>query len=227
MTPWIVKVGLITAIMLMQACSNEAQSDLSSESASVPVTSQQSAPGMGTGPSDLHGETGLHVETGLHAESGLQKRQTENTQGYQPMLVGQTQYGQDKKRESAMNKAEGILNGVLTSQSDVKGLAVTLTITNPRSVGVAIQYRSGMTADLWLVDPNGKRLWAWSSEMMFTQALRDVVIGANKSVTVKFLVPAKVLAKAPRGSMLVAKYAGRVQDSSMQAMADVELPLMM
>ncbi|MGL5360248.1 MAG: BsuPI-related putative proteinase inhibitor [Shewanella sp.] len=72
-------------------------------------------------------------------------------------------------------------------------LSVTLSVNNPTPYPVALRYDSGMTADLWLVSRQGQRLWAWSNDMRFTQALRNSRLEAGKTLTVKFVVPSKAL----------------------------------
>lgn len=122
---------------------------------------------------------------------------------------------------------KSLFKGELTSTLTDKGLKVTLTVSNPNDYGVPIQYRSGMTADLWVVDADGNRLWAWSNEMMFTQALRDVVIAPHQQVKVNFMIPAAQLAGFPPGAMLLARYDGVATESSEQqvALADITVPL--
>ncbi|GIU42132.1 hypothetical protein TUM3794_24740 [Shewanella colwelliana] len=120
---------------------------------------------------------------------------------------------------------EGVLEGQLSTVDVDKGLKVLLTVTNPKPYGVPIQYRSGKTADLWVVDSSGGRLWAWSDGMMFTQVIRDIVVGAGDEFTVAFTITAEQLTRFPKGCLLVAKYAGAATESSQVALADVILPL--
>ncbi|WP_252345710.1 BsuPI-related putative proteinase inhibitor, partial [Shewanella indica] len=57
-----------------------------------------------------------------------------------------------------------------------------------------------MTADLWLVDDKEQRVWAWSDEMMFTQAIRDTSVKPGQTLKVMFKVPAKALERiGPEG----------------------------
>ncbi len=127
--------------------------------------------------------------------------------------------------EGEPQMSEAIFEGRLTSEPSAKGLSVRLTIHNPRQHDVAIQYRSGMTADLWLVDAQGKRLWAWSNTMMFTQALRDTIVTADKTFSVNFTIPNTVLSKMPQGILMQAKYAGIALEVNQPAMADITAPL--
>ena len=126
--------------------------------------------------------------------------------------------------------SQAVLHGhldVVPFYQSAKSMPVSLTITNPAEHGVAIQFNSGMTADLWLIDPKGRKVWAWSETMMFTQALRKVTIGAGKSVKASFNVPADVLAKInTKGYRLQAKFAGKALESSLPTMNDISVELL-
>lgn len=127
------------------------------------------------------------------------------------------------KQESKMQ--QGVLSGEL-QVSVQAGFMVTLLITNNQSYGVPIQYRSGMTADLRLLDPQGQKLWAWSDTMMFTQAIRDVVIPAGKVTPVRFKLPKEVLSQVKsKGYSLEATFAGHATETSTRAMSEVRLSL--
>ncbi|MCE9684668.1 BsuPI-related putative proteinase inhibitor [Shewanella sp. AS16] len=105
-------------------------------------------------------------------------------------------------------------------------LKVTLLVTNVQRHAIALRYNSGMTADLWLLDPQGKRLWAWSDDMMFTQALRDTVIQAGGVIKVRFLIPAKALARVKgKGYYLEAYFAGKALEAQQATLAPVRLAL--
>jgi hypothetical protein len=71
--------------------------------------------------------------------------------------------------------------------------SLSFQLVNPQPHGVGLQFNSGMTADLWLLSPDGTRLWGWSDEMMFTQALRDVTLASGEAITVDFQLPGHAL----------------------------------
>lgn len=98
---------------------------------------------------------------------------------------------------------------------------ITLEYTNNQRYGIPLMFPSGMTADLWLLDPQGKRIWAWSNEMMFTQAIREGVMPAGKTQQVKFKIPADIAAKIGKGFSLKAIFAGRATESQRPAMHPV------
>ena len=103
---------------------------------------------------------------------------------------------------------------VLADKPSARGnRVIQLRVSNPQSYGVPIQFNSGMSADLWLIGASGKRVWAWSSDMMFTQALRNTVIGSGKTTTISFEVPDKVMAQAKPGSQWEARFMGHSTES--------------
>lgn len=127
--------------------------------------------------------------------------------------------------DSAKVITKGLFTGELQVSLDT-GFVVTLLITNTQTFGVPVQYRSGMTADVKLVDPQGKKVWAWSDDMMFTQAIRDEVIPAGKVNPVRFNLPQTVVAQVnKKGYQLIATYKGQLTESKGVAMADVTLSL--
>ncbi|QSX38796.1 BsuPI-related putative proteinase inhibitor [Shewanella sedimentimangrovi] len=121
-------------------------------------------------------------------------------------------------------KVKGLLEAELVIHGlEEKGLKVTLEVSNPNQYGVPLRFNSGMTADLWLLAADGKRLWAWSNDMMFTQALRDLVMAAGASYRLTFMVPRKELNRG--GTMLKAVFAGKPTESRLEALPEILLPL--
>ena len=135
------------------------------------------------------------------------------------------EHSQITKSISEDKMTKGLLTGELEASVD-NGLLVSLKITNNQSYAIPIEYRSGMTADLLLLDPMGNKIWAWSNEMMFTQAIRHTVLQVGKPITVKFKIPAATM-KQVKGSgfKLKAIYAGHATESKSVAMGDVTLSL--
>ncbi len=120
------------------------------------------------------------------------------------------------KKDQSMSKA--LLDAKLVVNDKAN---ITLQYTNNQRYGVPLLFVSGMTADLWLLDPAGHRVWAWSNEMMFTQALRETVMPAGKTQNVKFTIPASVAAKITKGYSLKALFAGKATESQTPAMLPV------
>jgi hypothetical protein len=98
---------------------------------------------------------------------------------------------------------------------DKQPLQVMLEIHNPKEYPIGIRFNSGMTADLWLVDDKEQRVWAWSDEMMFTQAIRDISVK-----------PGQTLERiGPEGYSFQARFEGKPLESSVAAMAMLEVPV--
>ncbi|MCL1039188.1 BsuPI-related putative proteinase inhibitor [Shewanella submarina] len=128
--------------------------------------------------------------------------------------VSQQDYGRHPGDKS-MEK-ETLLQGelALADKPSARGNQVMqLRVFNPQSYGVPIQFNSGMSADLWLLDTKGKRVWAWSNDMMFTQAIRDTSLAAGKTMTVSFEVPDIVMAQVKPGFEWQARFMGRSTES--------------
>ena len=184
----------------------------------------------------------LCVSLGLIALSGCSQEVSQSGEATQVKLQPVVQAEAAKIDESSLTSSEsyklakeaeikdgkmdkGLLSGQL-QVSLTSGFAVSLLITNHQSYGVPIQYRSGMTADLHVLDPQGNKIWAWSDTMMFTQAIRDVVIPAGKVTPVTFTLPKDVLAQVKgKGYSLVGVYVGQATESSQPAMVDTRLSL--
>lgn len=151
--------------------------------------------------------------------------QSEFVRAADPVLELATGASRLKVEQVKSDKVQGLLQGelVLDPFVDVRqSLTATFTVTNPQSYPVLLRYHSGMTADLWLVTMEGKRLWAWSDEMMFTQAIRDTRLDAGASITEKFIIPENILAAiSTDGARLEAHFAAKVIESEVPVMIPV------
>ncbi|ABI39236.1 intracellular proteinase inhibitor domain protein [Shewanella sp. MR-4] len=130
-----------------------------------------------------------------------------------------------KVEQVSSHQSQALLTGELSLDAFVdfkQPLKATLTVRNPSTQAVALRYHSGMTADLLLTTVQGKRLWAWSDDMMFTQALRDKQLAAGEELVVRFAIPPKALAGIPNdGAHLEAQFAAKALESELPAMAPV------
>lgn len=121
-----------------------------------------------------------------------------------------------------------LLEGRLTFSElvDKQPLQAMLEIRNLNEYAVGIRFNSGMTADLWLLDDKEQRVWAWSDDMMFTQALRDTRLEPGQALKVMFKVPAKTLERiGPEGYSFQARFMGKPLESKLAAMAMLEVPV--
>jgi hypothetical protein len=151
--------------------------------------------------------------------------QSEFVRAADPVLELATGASRLKVEQVKSDKVQGLLQGELLFDPFVgvkQPLTVTFTVTNPQSYAVPLRYNSGMTADLWLVTMEGKRLWAWSDEMMFTQAIRDTRLDAGASITEKFIISENILAAiSTDGARLEAHFAAKVIESEVPVMIPV------
>ena len=60
---------------------------------------------------------------------------------------------------------------------------VTLQVTNVADHSIEINFPSGKTHDVAILDSTGHEVWRWSDGRMFTQAVRNTLLGANETVT--------------------------------------------
>ncbi|TKB54320.1 BsuPI-related putative proteinase inhibitor [Ferrimonas aestuarii] len=73
-----------------------------------------------------------------------------------------------------------------------QALPVQVWVTNTTSTDLSVTLSSGMTADL-VLSQNGKTLWQFSGERMFTQALVAWGVPANDKRTLTFTIPERVI----------------------------------
>jgi hypothetical protein len=74
------------------------------------------------------------------------------------------------------------LPATLTAKVDSL-VTLTLTVSNPTSSPVDIDFSSGQHFDFTISDPStSATLWAWSADKLFTQALSSETIPANEKL---------------------------------------------
>ncbi|GIU14264.1 BsuPI-related putative proteinase inhibitor [Shewanella sp. MBTL60-007] len=154
------------------------------------------------------------------AESTPSEPQVQPIKSFPAATAGIVGAGIGEPRQFKEGKAMGeeLLDAKLVVNNNTD---ITLEYTNNQRYGIPLMFSSGMTADLWLLDPQGQRVWAWSNEMMFTQAIREGVMPAGKTQYVKFKIPADIAAKIGKGYSLKAIFAGRATESQRPAMHPV------
>jgi hypothetical protein len=99
------------------------------------------------------------------------------------------------------------------------------TVTNTQSHSIDMQFNSGMTADLLLINSEGDTIWHWASDRMFTQAIRQVRLASGETIDVDFQVPSKVLEQVKGDNYLwrAELKAKPMDDSDTDLMAPVEI----
>ncbi|WP_299009935.1 BsuPI-related putative proteinase inhibitor [uncultured Shewanella sp.] len=132
---------------------------------------------------------------------------------------------EDKLALSKDQQQSALLMGKLILPAHIekaKALSVVLEVTNPQSYGVPLLFSSGKSGDLYIYNDEGQRIWTWSEQMMFTQALRETVLASGKSMKVKFDVPAKLMSALwGKDYTLQAVFAGKATESKQIVMGKV------
>ncbi|WP_299495279.1 BsuPI-related putative proteinase inhibitor [uncultured Shewanella sp.] len=131
----------------------------------------------------------------------------------------------DMKDKLASEKQATLLTGKLILPAHIEkdqSLVVVLEVTNPQSYGVPLLFSSGKRGDLYLYNDKGQKIWTWSEQMMFTQALRETVLASGKSMKVTFDIPMKLM-KTLWGNdyTLQAVFAGKATESKKKVMGKV------
>ncbi|WP_298773467.1 BsuPI-related putative proteinase inhibitor [uncultured Shewanella sp.] len=131
----------------------------------------------------------------------------------------------DKLALPKEEKQSALLVGKLIIPEHIEkntALSVVLEVTNPQSYGVPLLFSSGKSGDLYIYNDKGQRIWTWSEQMMFTQALRETVLASGKSMKVKFDVPAKLMSDLwGKDYTLQAVFAGKAMESKNKVMGKV------
>src|SRR5688500_11060836 len=63
------------------------------------------------------------------------------------------------------------------------GIELAFHVTNTTQKSMELQFASGQTHDFRVLDANGREVWRWSSDRMFTQALQTRMLGAGETLT--------------------------------------------
>lgn len=125
---------------------------------------------------------------------GLESKEALISHSSEVELVMHQQNSESKKVGWSVEQAS-LLSGHLevNAKREQNGsVAVVLTVHNPQSHGVYLKFRSGMSADLTLLDGD-KPVWSWSNDMMFTQAINYKTLDAGGSTKYDFAIPNLVL----------------------------------
>jgi hypothetical protein len=73
---------------------------------------------------------------------------------------------------------------VIASSLDVsvkEGVALVFHVTNSGPKAIELIFPNGQTHDFVVTDSVGREVWRWSSDRMFTQALRNSVLDAGET----------------------------------------------
>lgn len=140
--------------------------------------------------SACHSTAQLVQEEGLPPTKSLQQLPELKVDQQQIHLVGQPPM-ERKMPQTTSDLVLTVEPSLITQETK----RLVFNITNESSASVQLNFSSGMLADLWLLSPEGKRLWSWSQEMMFMQMQQQKTIVPNQKLTQIFQVPETVLSQ--------------------------------
>lgn len=77
---------------------------------------------------------------------------------------------------------DGPLLPSLQVYTEAQRVNFVLQVTNTATTPVRLEFASGQSADFLVLDEDGREIWRWSSEQMFTQAERTEALAAGASL---------------------------------------------
>ena len=108
--------------------------------------------------------------------------------------------------QSATRTTSGAQKSPVKATISVQGGASTinfaLQVVNTSKKRVEINFPSGQTYDFAVIDSVGREMWRWGGDRMFTQAVRNKLLGAGQrlefqeSVKARTLPPGRYIARA-------------------------------
>lgn len=93
----------------------------------------------------------------------------------------------------AARRATKTKGPVLTSRLDTRvadRVTFSLNVTNRGPKLLELTFPSGQTHDFAVIDAEGREVWRWSQDRMFTQSLQNRQIPATESATFEERMPA-------------------------------------
>ena len=85
-------------------------------------------------------------------------------------------------------------------------LFMELKVTNSGDLPYSVSHRDGQLYDFVITDKNGEKLWQWSDNMVFTQALTSSSIDAHSFAVYKVELDSKIFHKIKDSAILVTAY---------------------
>ena len=73
----------------------------------------------------------------------------------------------------------------LDVQAETKGLQFDFSVTNTSKKRVELQFPSGQKYEFVVVDSVGREVWRWTKGRMFTQAIRNELLDAGETLSIK------------------------------------------
>lgn len=85
-------------------------------------------------------------------------------------------------------------------------LFMELKVTNSGDLPYSVSHRDGQLYDFVITDKYGEKLWQWSDNMVFTQALTSSSIDTHSFVVYKVELDSKIFHKIKDSAILVTAY---------------------
>ena len=85
-------------------------------------------------------------------------------------------------------------------------LQLEFKITNTSSIPYSLQQKTSQIYDIIITDKNGKKLWQWSDNMAFTQALTTVVISPHSTTVYEAELDSKTYRNIKEKAVLATAY---------------------
>ena len=105
----------------------------------------------------------------------------------------------------AAMQSDNIIQELVVEQRNGK-LFLELKVTNSGDLPYSVSHRNGQVYDFIITDKNGEKLWQWSDNMAFTQALTSSSIGAHSFKVYKAELDSKTFNKIKENAILVTAY---------------------
>jgi hypothetical protein len=102
----------------------------------------------------------------------------------------------------ARTTKDGALSATLYVRSNESPMRLALHVVNTSKKRLELTFPSGQTHDFVILDSVGREVWRWGNGRMFTQSLRNKLLGAGETLELEEsvgrinLVPGKYVARA-------------------------------
>ena len=83
---------------------------------------------------------------------------------------------------AAAKVAKSPVSAQISVRRTESNIRFALRVVNTSKKRVEITFPSGQTYDFVVIDSVGREMWRWGSDRMFTQALRNKLLGAGESL---------------------------------------------
>jgi hypothetical protein len=77
------------------------------------------------------------------------------------------------------NASKSPVTATISVESTETSVSLTLRVVNTSKKRVEINFPSGQTYDFIVIDSVGREVWRWGGNRMFTQAVRNKLLGAG------------------------------------------------